>query len=118
MKLCPNCGTQNADQFMQCKACGSVLPASAPQPVYSGTAGYVPPAYQQSPVTSAVGWLGWTLLCGFLPIVGPIIMMFAPDDPSAKNFGKAMLVLQIIFGIIGAIFSSTVIALLRYSLGI
>lgn len=53
-----------------------------------------------------------------LPIIGPIIMMFAPDDPSAKNFGKAMLVLQIFFGIIGAIFSSTVIALLRYSLGI
>ena len=113
MKLCPNCGSQNADQYTQCPNCGAVLPAAAPQPTYSGAAGYVPPAYQPQRVTSMGAWFGWSLLCAILPIIGPIIMIFAANEPSAKNFGKAMTVFQIVFGAIGAASSAALVATLR-----
>lgn len=115
MKLCPNCGTQNADQYAQCVSCGTVLPAAAPQPVYSGTSGYIPPAYQAPPVTTMGSWFLWTLLCSILPIIGPIIMMKSASDPSAQNFGKAMLIWQII-GIVLCIISMVMFSGMFYSL--
>jgi len=116
MKLCPNCGTQNADQYAQCVSCGTVLPAAAPQPVYSG-GGYVPPAYQPQPPVSMGAWFGWSLLCAFLPILGAVIMMLTAKQTSAKNFAKAMIVVQIIFGVIGAASSATLIAAIRSMAG-
>lgn len=118
MKLCPNCGTQNADHFTQCPNCGTLLPDTTPQPVYSGTAGYVPPAYQESPVTSMGGWFGWSLLCGLLPFIGPIIMLCSAKDPSAKNFGKAMLILQAVATVLLILFGAALIATLRAVMGL
>lgn len=119
MKLCPNCGTQNADQYAQCVSCGTVLPAAAPQPVYNNTSGYIPRAFQAPPVTSMGSWFLWSLLCSFLPIIGPIIMMKSANDPSAQNFGKAMLIWQIIGIAICVImvvaFGGMIVALTRVS---
>ena len=105
MKLCPNCNTQNADVYTQCVGCGAVLPSAPPQPIYSGNpgySGYVSPS-QMEPVTSAIGWLGWYLLCGYLAIIGPIIMMNITKDPTAKNYAKLMLILQIIGVVLGVV---------------
>ena len=114
MKLCPNCDTQNADHFTQCANCGTILPNPAPQPVYSGgTNGYVPPAYQTVPVTSMGGWFCWSLLCGFLSIIGPIIMMCTVKDPSAKNFAKAMLIVQGVMLVLSMLFSTLLRAVLQ-----
>ena len=120
MKLCPNCGTQCADQYTQCPNCRTDLPASSvyasPQPTYSG---YIPPAYQAAPVTTVGGWFGWTLLCSFLPIIGAIIMMNAAKDPTAKNFAKATLIVQIISIILCiiffALFGAVLVSAMRYS---
>lgn len=117
MKLCPNCGTQNADHFTQCPNCGAMLPAGTPQPVYSGTSGYIPPAYQDSPVTSMGGWFCWSLLCVLL-IIGPIIMICAAKDPSAKNYGKAALILQVIGLVICFLFGAVMIATVRSLAGL
>ena len=105
MKLCPNCNTQNADVYTQCVGCGAVLPSAPPQPIYSGNpgySGYVSPS-QMEPVTSAIGWLGWYLLRGYLAIIGPIIMMNITKDPTAKNYAKLMLILQIIGVVLGVV---------------
>ena len=114
MKLCPNCGTQNADHFTQCPNCGTIRPAAAPQPVYSsGTNGYVPPAYQAAPVTTAGGWFGWSLLCGILPIIGALIMMSSAKDPSAKNFAKAMIIVQAVTFVLSALCITTLRTILQ-----
>lgn len=105
MKLCPNCNTQNADVYTQCVGCGAVLPSAPPQPIYSGNpgySGYVSPS-QMEPVTSAIGWFGWYLLCSYLAIIGPIIMMNITKDPTAKNYAKLMLILQIIGVVLGVV---------------
>ncbi len=97
MKLCPNCNSQNADAYTQCVNCGAVLPQAAPQPVYSGNTGYgMPMSSPPTEVTSPIGWFGWYLLCSYLPIIGPIIMMNVSKDPSAKSFAKLTLVLSAI----------------------
>lgn len=115
MKLCSNCGTQNPDYYTQCPNCGTALPAAAPQPIYSGssTGGYIPRAFQAAPVTSMGGWFGWTLLCGLLLIIGPIIMMCTADDPSAKNFAKATLIFQIIAIVLSVVLLALYISLIR-----
>lgn len=46
------------------------------------------------PVTSVGQWFLWTLLIGFLPIIGTIIMFCTVKDPSAKNAAKVMLIMQ------------------------
>lgn len=108
MKLCPNCGTQNADMYTTCTNCNAPLPAAAPQPIYGGgTNGYIPRSLQSAPVTSMGGWFGWSLLCGILPIIGAIIMICSAKDPSAKSYAKATLILQII----GLVLAAAAIAL-------
>ena len=94
MATCPNCGTQNPDNYTQCPNCGAQL---AQQPIPQQPMGYVPPAYQQQePVTSVGGWFGWTLLVGVLPLIGAIIMLCTVKDPSAKNYAKLIVIMQVI----------------------
>ena len=51
---------------------------------------------QQREVTSAGGWFCWFLLLSFVPIIGTIIMLCSTKDPTAKNYAKLTLIMQII----------------------
>ena len=105
MKTCPQCGTQNPDHYTHCPNCGAQYtpqqPMAAPmqqpmpQPMQQPM-GYVPPAYQPDPVTSVGAWFGWSLLISFLPLIGAIIMLCSVKDPSAKNYAKLIVVMQVI----------------------
>lgn len=97
MKICPSCGAQHSENYMQCPNCGA--PLSAPQSSPAGYGGYIPPAYQEEPITTTGQWFGWYLLCAFLPIIGPIVLLNITKDPSVKNWAK----LNIILGIIGLV---------------
>ncbi len=93
MLTCPHCGSQNPDYYTQCPNCGSSLSGAQQAPVQN--TGYAAPAYMaEEPVTTAGGWFGWTMLMGFLPIIGTIIMLCTVKDPSAKNYAKLMIILQ------------------------
>ena len=94
MLTCPHCGSQNPDYYTQCPNCGTSLSAAQQAPVQS--TGYSSSYMPEEPVTTAGGWFGWTMLIGFLPIIGTIIMLCTVKDPSAKNYAKLMLILQII----------------------
>lgn len=105
MVTCPYCGTQSPDTYPKCPNCGAqFVPQQTyqqPQPMQQPMGGYVPPAYQQEPVTSVGAWFGWSLLIGLLPLIGAIIMLCAVKDPSAKNYAKLIVILQ---GIIIAVY--------------
>lgn len=97
MSICPQCGTQNPDNYSNCPNCGAqLMQQPAPQPAAPTTGGYIPPAYQQAPPTSVGGWFGWSLLYGFLPLIGAIIMLCTVKDPSAKNYAKLIVIMQAI----------------------
>ena len=51
----------------------------------------VPAAASNS--TTVIDRICRIVLCGVLPVVGLVIMAFAATDESAKNFGKAGLIL-------------------------
>lgn len=61
------------------------------QPVYNNIS-----VVQPTATTGVLGWLGWMLLISVLPLLGLIIMLLAANDPSAKNFAKAQLLLILI----------------------
>ena len=90
-KFCPNCGASAAAQQM-----GPTMPA--PQPLYNNVS-----VVQPTNTTSVLGWIGWMFLCGCLPLLGVIIMALAVNDPSAKNFAKAQLLIMAICAIIGVV---------------
>ena len=95
MLTCPHCGSQNPDYYTQCPNCGSAL--SAAQQQAAAPVSYSAPSYQPiEPVTTTGGWVGWYMLMSLLPIIGTIIMLCSTKDPSAKNYAKLMLILQII----------------------
>ena len=97
MKTCPQCGTQNPDHYTHCPNCGAQYPIQQPmqQPMQQNA--YIPPAYQQQePVTSVGAWFGWSLLIGMFPLIGAIIMLCCIKDPSAKNYAKLIVVMQVI----------------------
>jgi hypothetical protein len=99
MARCNQCGAELPDYYTSCPNCGGQVSAAAPQPqpqpYAQPTGGYVPMS-EQRVITSVGGWFGWYLLCCVLPIIGPIIIMNCSKDPTAKNFGKLMLILEII----------------------
>ena len=97
MAKCTSCGADLPDYYTSCPNCGGQVSQAAPAmsaPAQS-MGGYIPMS-QQRVITSPIGWLGWSLLCGFLPIIGAIIMLNATKDPTAKNYAKLMLILQCI----------------------
>lgn len=101
MAKCYKCGTEYSGRF--CPSCGA---SSAPQPM--GPVNPIPqPVFtnvsveQPTSSTSVMGWIGWLVLLGFLPVLGLIIMALAATDPSAKNFAKAnLLILAIILAVV------------------
>lgn len=94
MITCPYCGTQSPENYPKCPNCGAMF-AQPQQPVQQPM-GYVPPAYQQDPITTVGGWFGWSLLIGFLPLIGAIVMLCSVKDPSAKNYAKLIVIMQAI----------------------
>lgn len=96
MLTCPRCGSMNPDYYTQCPSCGTQLSASRAQST-AAPSGYSSPMYTASePVTTVGQWFLWTLLIGFLPLIGTIIMFVTVKDPSAKNAAKVMLILECI----------------------
>ena len=95
MARCNSCGADLPDYYTSCPNCGGTsLSQGAPAaPAYSG---YVPVSEQPREITSMGGWFCWLLLCGIIPIIGPIIMMSSAKDPTAKNYAKMTLIMQII----------------------
>ena len=112
MAYCTTCGTQTADYATNCPNCGAPMVQQQAQNPYGGNPygqqqpygqPYAQPygtPYPQQPApnpTSAGMWFLWYLLCGVLPIIGSIILMNASSaDQSTKNFGKCMLIMQIV----------------------
>ena len=108
MAVCYNCKTEFNGKF--CPTCGAVAQAGpAPAPVQVAPRVAPPPVYTNVSVTpasqptSVLGWIGWMMLIGILPVIGIIIMALASTDPSAKNFAKANLLLMLIALIIALI---------------
>ena len=96
MARCISCGADLPDYYTSCPNCGGTnlsKGAAAAAPAYSG---YVPVSEQPREITSMGGWFCWQLLCSIIPIIGPIIMMSSAKDPTAKNYAKMMLIMQII----------------------
>ena len=101
MAKCRSCGADLPDYYTSCPNCGSTdIAQGVAAPASSG---YVPMS-QQRVVTSVGGWFGWYLLLSFVPIIGTIIMLCSAKDPTAKNYAKLMLILQIIAIILTIIF--------------
>ena len=122
-KYCKKCGAQMlSDEAVCCLNCGAVQPAEIGEPEqesYSQNASQpqqnnfnpqqaqqdyfssfssgssVPRSYRND-ATTPLGWLGWSILCSILPIIGALIMMSLAKDESTKNYAKLMLVLYII----------------------
>ena len=96
MLTCPRCGSMNPDYYTQCPNCGTQLSATRAQNT-APPSGYSSPMYTASdPVTSVGEWFLWSLLIGFLPLIGTIIMFCTVKDPSAKNAAKVVLIMQIV----------------------
>lgn len=112
MARCNGCGAELPDYYTSCPNCGAQLNAAVPNmqpPQAPPMGGYVPPAGQQREVTSVLGWLGWSLLCSALPIIGAIIMLNVTKDQTAKNFAKLMIIMNCIGLVIGLLFASILV---------
>ena len=100
MANCYICGAAMPDYAASCPICGTPVQQAAPNPGYGNPyqQPYQQPYAAQPPrdITSSWAWFGWILLCMVLPVIGPIIMLASSNDPSAKNYGKCMLILQTI----------------------
>ncbi len=47
-------------------------------------------------VTTIFGWFGWIIFTHFLPIVGTLCMAWGSKSKSTQNYGKALLIIQLI----------------------
>ncbi|MBR3448719.1 MAG: zinc-ribbon domain-containing protein [Oscillospiraceae bacterium] len=95
MARCNSCGAELPDYYTSCPNCGGTSLTKSPVSAAPASTGYVPMS-QQREVTSAGGWFCWFLLLSFLPIIGTIIMLCTVKDPTAKNYAKLTLIMQII----------------------
>lgn len=126
-KFCKNCGAELlSEDAVVCLNCGAEQNAApkpqpmlqpqpqeqdqfrTPPPPQAFSQPYMPQYSQQfanpyvpiKKTTSILGWIGWMVLCGVLPLIGPIIMVCVCNDDSAKNYAKATLIFYILaFGI-------------------
>ena len=108
MARCIQCGAELPDYYTSCPNCGGQVQQGAPAmsaPVQP--TGYIPMS-QQRVITSPLGWLGWSFLCGILPIIGAIIMLNVTKDQTAKNYAKLMIIMQAI----GLVLSLILVAIL------
>ncbi len=93
MAYCKNCGGQLNDGASYCLKCGAS--ADTYSNYYNA---YQQPVVQaqQNNVTTVGGWIGWMILCSFLPLLGQIIMLCCSNDKSVKNYAKATFILCLI----------------------
>ena len=94
MARCNSCGADLPDYYTSCPQCGSTslsrgVSAAPPPPVNYGT-------IEQRKITTAGEWFLWMLLCGLLPVIGPIIMLCCTKDKSVKNFAVVYLIFYVI----------------------
>lgn len=83
---------------------------------------YQQPAYQSpadiranlnnNNTTSVLGWIGWFLLCNFLPLIGIIIVICVSKDRSVKN----AMIAQLVMGLIGIVLILIITAVVGLSL--
>ena len=111
MARCNQCGNEMPDYYTKCPNCGGdIVRSAAPAAAQS----YMPISSQRV-ITSPGGWFLWNLLCGLLPIIGPIIMMCKTRDETAKNYAKLTLILQIIGLVLLALLAAILVpALIGY----
>ncbi len=110
MARCTSCGAELPDYYTSCPNCGGtqvVRGTGAPQMQQS--ASYSQPAMTQTYVTSFLGWIGWLLLCTFVPIIGQIVMLCVSKDPSAKNYAKLSLILMAILLVLCALLAAILV---------
>ena len=95
--FCSNCGAKVPDGTKFCPNCGTQLSAARAQTAAPPSGYSSAPMYTaEEPVTSVGQWFLWSLLIGFLPLIGTIIMFCTVKDPSAKNAAKVFLIMQIV----------------------
>ncbi|MGN0633689.1 MAG: zinc-ribbon domain-containing protein [Oscillospiraceae bacterium] len=135
-KFCKSCGAElTNDNAEFCNVCGAPQSNSIPNvntaPMQGGMPqpnpmGYqTPPMYQQpvyptfnnySEDTTVMGWIGWSILCSILPIIGQIIIIATAKNKTLKNWAIAQFVIMAVvvvitivcFAIFGATVSSVV----------
>lgn len=93
MAYCQNCGGQIQNGSEYCLSCGAR--ANIYQPMHA-VPNQTVVVNQQQQETTVGGWIGWLLLCSFLPLFGQIIMLCCATDKSAKNYAKANLIFFLI----------------------
>ena len=54
---------------------------------------------REDKITSIGGWFGWIVFTHFLPIIGTLFMAFGSKSKSTQNYGKALLILQLILSL-------------------
>ena len=114
MARCNSCGANLPDYYTSCPNCGGKDLAKSPVSAAPASRGYIPMS-EQRVVTSMGGWFCWYVLLGFVPIIGTIIMLCCTKDPTAKNYAKLTLIMQIIGIVLGIVLASILIpAMLGY----
>ena len=99
MARCTSCGAELPDYYTSCPNCGGtqvVREGAAGVPQAQASYAQPLPTQMGQPVTSVKGWIGWVLLCSYVPIIGVIVMLCTVKDPSAKNYAKLQLIMMII----------------------
>ena len=109
MARCGQCGAELPDYYTSCPNCGGTQVVRGDGTAPQAQPNAYMPAPAQREVTSTAGWVGWLLLCSYVPLIGVIIMLLTAKDPSAKNYAKLMVVFMIIGAIIGAIISAVMV---------
>lgn len=68
--------------------------------------------------TTIIGWFGWMILTSILPVFGAMIMAVSGDEnnKTRQNYGKALLIIQIILLFIAIIEWETISYIIRWLL--
>lgn len=118
--FCRECGHQFQGEEKYCPKCGTIIEpgqiiktseqqaeeqtAAAPREKETEPEGRVETKYVDRNVfvekapTTIIGWFGWMILTSILPLFGAMIMAFTGDEANKtrQNYGKALLIIQII----------------------
>ena len=71
-KICSKCGAVLEDNVTFCQLCGENQTAQV-NPVPPQPQQYYAPVQPVDDHTGVGGWIGWLLLCSFVPLIGQII---------------------------------------------
>ena len=111
-KICSKCGAVLEDNVTFCQLCGENQTAQV-NPVPPQPQQYYAPVQPVDDHTGVGGWIGWLLLCSFVPLIGQIIAICCTRDKSVKNWAIANLIItaiSIVIAVVLIILSLTVFA--------